>query len=273
MWKFWVSQSLLFILCGCGIGLAVSASTGYADTNYQGVLSSIVINGVGQPETSAPQMVRLEIALKSGKIGGCSGVIIAPGRVLTAAHCVVSVSANALTVFNRKAAYSVTRIDRAPGYRISITTNAVFNDAAVLVVRGLTAPALPIVVNERVSLASNLKVFGFGQDQNGETGRLRYGVTSASAVTQNHIFGAVFTGKNVNPCFGDSGGPLIISAPSTKQLRSKASITTTGIVAIVSSGTNSDIECHKGDVTLYTNLQNPQVLKFIKRVAPRVVIK
>lgn len=237
--------------------------------SFSGGERAKVLNGSEQPESGSPQMVRLEIITTSGTLASCSGVVIAPGKVLTAGHC--ATIAKQITVFTQGAAYAASQSVIAPGYFESAELNAVFNDAAVISVPGLAAPALPIIASTPVSIDSALLVFGFGLDESGGSGVLKFGQTKAMIVTPNHVFGETFNGGNVDPCFGDSGGPLVATIAM-----SDGGIAT-GIVGVVSSGTesvsNGDTSvCSKGDVTLYTNLQNDGLLAFLKAYAPGVVI-
>ncbi len=228
-----------------------------------------VLNGSEQPELGSPQMMRLEIVTTDGALASCSGVVVAPGKVLTAGHC--AVVAKQITVITQGAAYAASHVTIAPGYFESLELNAVFNDVAVVSVPGLAAPILPIIASSPILLDSELLVFGFGLDEAGGSGVLKFGSTKAMIITPNHVFGETFDGGNVDPCFGDSGGPLIGSAffaDGTPVI---------GIVGVVSSGTNSvsdgeTTECKKGDVTLYTNLQNDGLLAFLVANAPGIVI-
>jgi hypothetical protein len=228
-----------------------------------------VLNGSEQPEAASPQMIRLELTLADGSFASCSGVVVAPGKVLTAGHCVTP--AKEITAFTQGAAYATAAAVIAPGYLENPMLGAVFNDAAILTVPGLKAPALPLLVSSAVTPDETLSVFGFGLDEQGASGTLKFGSTAAAIVTPNHIFGAQFDGGNVNPCFGDSGGPLL----ATRTAADGSLII--GIVGVVSSGTvvNVDQEnpsCDAGDVTLYTNLQNPALAAFISANAPGAAV-
>lgn len=270
------TSALLILICGltfagCGDGtssVSGQSNNGNSAPHFSGDRAK-VLNGSEQPESASPQMVRVEIVDAGGAIASCSGVVIAPGKVLTAGHC--TTIATQITVITEGAAFSVSQVRLAPGYVESPELKAVFNDAAVLSVPGLAAPALPIIASSVVASEAKLLVFGFGLDESGSSGTLKFGETIASLVTPNHIFGAAYDGGNVDPCFGDSGGPLI--ATTTAADGSVA----TGVVGLVSSGTESESNgdgssCNKGDVTLYTNLQNPALLQFLKIAAPGILV-
>lgn len=148
---------------------------------------------------------------------GCSGTIIAPHLVLTAAHCIVpelrtgahvvlgqTVSAPAATL-----AIRALRID--PAY--DATTHA--HDAALLVL-GASAPVTPIgLASFPPAVGDTLPAVGWG-DTSGtasDTGTKRSGterVTAVDALTFTVV------AAPSQPCAGDSGGPAFEgSGPAT----------------------------------------------------------
>lgn len=81
-------------------------------------------------------------------------------------------------------------------------------------------------------------------------------------VTGNHIF-ARFDELS-NTCNGDSGGPATYTVVDPN-----GAVSAVGVVGITSTGTVQN--CAPGDLSLFTNLQHPDILSFIAEVVPEAV--
>ena len=77
-------------------------------------------------------------------------------------------------------------------------------------------------------------------------------------VTPNHIF-VSYDGSGTNVCNGDSGGPMVIPVGGVPT-----------IIGVVSQGTT--IGCTAGDITTFTNLQDPAVLNWLVETVPDVAV-
>ena len=254
-------------LTACGGG----SETGN-DTNACNIigLNPKVINGTTCEETLNSSVVRLVKLDDAGNVQSvfCTGVMIAPRTVLTAAHCAGAFGSGNIVVIagdvgNTRGSL-VTRVSIAPGFSSGVD-NRLFNDAMVLgIADDLAIPVMPILLSRGVEIGEPGYVFGYGRtvigDQaNPEQGLdLQGGTMSVIEVTPNHIF--VFFDGNVNVCNGDSGGPLIVSVNGQP-----------AVAGIVSSG--SIPGCAEGDVTTFTNLQSPSVLPWLASVAPSALVR
>lgn len=250
----------LVIGCGGGGGSDSSSDDSLSDANFclsLGVNAKIISGDLCQ--SNASPIVRIDLTTQDGDTAICTGNIIAPNKVLTAAHCFLTLKIASASIHSDGKDIAVSEVKVHPDVGTDGTNLALFNDVAVLTTaRNLNLPAIPIVTSEEVAIGDAIGVQGFGLDENGGFGISKGGAMLVTDLSPNHIF-AAFDGNGSNPCNGDSGGPALLTLTDGS----------VGIVGIVSSG-NPSTQCLAGDVTLFTNLQTESVLDFIVSQVPSV---
>jgi trypsin len=176
----------------------------------------------------------------------CTGVVIAPTKVLTAAHCVgnpatMLVRANSTNAFAGGDVLTLASAALAPGY-----SNGFVNDLAVLTLKtATTAPAIPLASQAEDATYTQpgapLATAGFGDRNPLIIGKRKIGLLTAIDVTARNcglvppstlcdaggragtafrrLRGRVRRHKISKAiCEGDSGGPLIARTPAGPRL-------------------------------------------------------
>jgi hypothetical protein len=178
----------------------------------------------GEPTADFPAVVGLAIANRDGSGGICTGTLIAPSVVLTAAHCLAFDPIQALVAIRgggRRADYIATEFVRHP--RFSLARLAVA-DIGIVLLPSPVADVTPLPLVERSPRPGTTgTIVGYGGDgRDGPAGIKRAGTVRLrrcpGAVRVRN--GKVRLRKSLcwrpsdqvhDTCRGDSGGPLIVN--------------------------------------------------------------
>ena len=235
-------------------GVSACQAIGYGDTKK--VANGEQCSLTGSSATSS--VVKL-IIVKGNAAFVCTGTVVSPTAVLTAAHCFARGADSVqivTTIKGKQSAVAARSVAVHPKWGVS--NNVMFNDIAVVkTARRLSTPSTPILLSRAPAETEDAVVAGYGQTTNdgpAET-NVYAGRAIVDDVSDNHIY-IDYTRSQAHPCKGDSGGALFIANGNG-----------IGIVGVVSQSDPSiDVDdiCKSGDRTLYTNVRDPSVAAFIR---------
>lgn len=215
-----------------------------------------VANGTSCVPSAATPVVLLLVRDRDGDVGACSGVKVAPGRVLTAAHCVdAQTRAVAGIVWNEQG--QATQI-RASGWvahpSFSEGDDYYVDDVAVVSFPDeLPGPSAPVLGQRSPRAGQAILIAGWGAPDY----TLAVGSAQLDKVAPDYLRIA-YDGSLSNACPGDSGGPALRSVGGRQ-----------AVVGLVSTGTQ---DCKAGGQTFFVNLSKPAVLSFIRREVPQAEV-
>lgn len=252
--------ALSLAACGGGGGGPVTPTAAApipaADTcNSLGGVSApgvAILNGADcAPERSS--VVKLNLRSASGdSVGGCSGTVVAPRAVLTAAHCLDESVAVARVWPGTGPEIVGQSFVFYPDYRFN---QSGFDVGIVLVGEDLPRTPVAILTSRDGQVGESAIIAGWGLDQNNQSAFLRAGSTTLSAVTGD-LLRTIYAPPSSSVCQGDSGGPILLSEGGG------------WAVAGVTSATSSNV-CNTG-ANFYQAVRHPAVRDFIRQHVPGV---
>jgi V8-like Glu-specific endopeptidase len=180
----------------------------------------------GQPAPNDPAVVLIVIdqpSVSTSQWIGCTGTVVSPHVVLTAAHCIAGTPISngyrysvflgddendSSQVKDLSNWVQVVEADAHPSFSLA-TVGAQGNDVGVLITKQSLPPKPIALARTPPSVGDPVRIVGFGESTVGDlnTVKRNTATTSISAVDTNRFH---FSGTP-NTCEGDSGGPAFLS--------------------------------------------------------------
>jgi secreted trypsin-like serine protease len=215
-----------------------------------------IVNGAECTRVPSP-VVKLNMRDNAGNaLGGCSGTIIAPRAILTAAHCLDDNPDIVRVWLGSGPEITAESYAFHPSYHQNSST--ALDVGIVRMAEDLVHPPIPVLTSRDARTGETAIIAGWGRDETSEPSRLRAGSATVSAVGSTTLETQHTTNAS-SICLGDSGGPLLLQENGRWAV---AGISSAATVATCNTGTN-----------FYVNVRNSTVMSYILGLVPEAATR
>ncbi len=242
------------VLSGCGGG-------GGQEANACGDLNVKVFGGEQCDFSRSPVVAIVGFSAAGVPISNCSATMVTTNDALTAAHCAaVAASPGGAGVFADGQFFKIIGGRNHPKYNGRVTSPY---DVAMITIEGvLDIGPVPILVSDPIMQGEQITIFGYGKNEDSsaipQASDFRAGYMELAIVNQFQ-FEAFFDTTGSAICQGDSGGP--------------ATQTVNGVTSVVGVTSYTAGGCQEGSASGFVNVQNPEIINFIRGYAPDVAVR
>jgi secreted trypsin-like serine protease len=211
--------------------------------------SLAIVNGAECSAANSPVvLLNMRHSLGFG-LGACSGTIITPRAILTAAHC-LDEEVGTVRVWLGAGEEIVAE---SFAFHPSYTQSNGLDVGVVIMAQDLPRTPVPLLTSRDASRGEAAVIAGWGRDQQSVGATLRAGATTISSVSALFLE-TEFSSTASSICSGDSGGPILISQGGRWAI---AGISSAASVATCNAGTN-----------FYVSVRNSSISSFILSRVP-----
>jgi V8-like Glu-specific endopeptidase len=180
--------------------------------------------------------------------GACSGTVIAPRAILTAAHCIPGTVRSVRMFLGSGAEVVAESFVAHPDYRGGTSSDV----AIVIMPQPIGRTPIPLLLSRDARVGETAVIAGWGRNQLDIPSTLRAGVTTISA--SGSLLETQFSASVSSVCSGDSGGPILLSEGGVWS------------VGGVTSATSANV-CNTG-TNFYVPIRPPSISSFITSHVP-----